>query len=489
NVTIEGNNRTSDHVIRRELFTLPGQKFSRSALMRTHQQLSQLGYFDPEQIGMNPEPNMNDGTVDIHYSVVERPSDQLELSGGWGGFMGFVGTLGVTFNNFSARKIHKFKQWSPLPQGDGQRLSLRLQANGRQFQTYSFSFSEPWLGGKKPNNFTISLQHSVQRRWMDWRNLRGPATGSLSISGATIALGRRLRIPDDYFNLSNSISFQQYGLDNFPAQFRGISDGRFNSIVFNTTIARRSVDSPIYPRNGSELTLSLSLTPPYSAFVNRYQTGSWENLEASDRFKWVEYHKWMFDNSWFMTIVGDLVLNARTHFGFLGAYQGGREVSPFERFMLGGSGMMFGNFLLGTDVVGLRGYRDNSIVPPQGPQTEEVDNNPLMGGGLFGGMATGMNQEGGVIFSKYVLELRYPLTLNQAASLYVLAFAEAGNNWGSVQNFHPLDLRRSVGVGARIFMPAFGLLGIDYGYGFDAIPGNPNANGGQFHFTIGQMIR
>jgi outer membrane protein insertion porin family len=459
-IIVTGNTRTRDHVILREVYTLPGQKFSRSALLRTQQQLSQLGYFDAENIGINPMPNVSDGTVDIHYSVVEKPNDQIELSGGWGGgAIGFIGTLGLTFNNFSSSRLFDFSSWSPLPQGDGQQVSVRFQANGRQFQTYSFSFTEPWLGGKKPNSFSISLQHSVQTQ-LD--PLTRESTGNFQVSGMTLALGRRLRVPDNYFTLSNSLSYLRYSLTDYRGVgFRNIQNGNFNSIVFNTTISRTSIDSPIYPRNGASISLSAGFTPPYSLFRNiNYKTAG-----DAEIFKFVEYHKWMFDNSWYTPIVGDLVFSARAHMGFIGSYNKIAPVSPFERFILGGSGLGFGNLLLGSDIIGLRGYQDNKIIPAES------------------------NGEGGVAYNKFVMELRYPVTLNQAASIFVLAFAEGGNNWGSFNSFQPFDLRRSAGVGARIFMPAFGLLGIDWAYGFDEIPGQPGANGPQFHFTIGQMIR
>lgn len=457
-IIVTGNTRTRDHVILREVYTLPGQKFSRSALLRTQQQLSQLGYFNAENIGINPIPNVSDGTVDIHYSVEEKPNDQIELSGGWGGQnIGFIGTLGLTFNNFSSSRLFDFSSWSPLPQGDGQQVSLRFQASGRQFQTYSFSFTEPWLGGKKPNSFSISLQHSKQSQIV-----LNEITGNFQVSGITLSLGRRLTVPDNYFTLSNSLSYLRYSLNNYQGVgFRNIQNGNFNSIVFNTTISRSSVDSPIYPRNGASISLSAGFTPPYSLFRNI----NYETAGDAQVFKFVEYHKWMFDNSWYTPIVGDLVFSARAHMGFIGSYNKIAPISPFERFILGGSGLGFGNLLLGSDIIGLRGYVDNKIIPAES------------------------NGEGGVAYNKFVMELRYPVTLNQAASIFVLAFAEGGNNWGSFKNYQPFDLKRSAGVGARIFMPAFGLLGIDWAYGFDQIPGQPGANGPQFHFTIGQMIR
>ncbi len=456
-VTIDGNTKTSDHVIYREMFTLPGQKFSRSNLIRSQQQLSNMGYFDPEQINIIPSPNP-DGTVDINYTLVERPSDQIELSGGWGGQFGFVGTLGVVFNNFSARNILNWSAWRPLPAGDGQRLAIRMQANGRRFQTYTFTFTEPWLGGRKPNSFSVNLNHSIQRLL----TFAGEVTGSLKVNGITLSLGRRLTVPDDYFILSQSLSFLQYRLDNFQtAGFDDYTDGDSYNITFNNTISRSSIDNPTYPRTGSSISLSASFTPPYSRFSGE----TFSELSDEDRYRWVEYHKWMFDNSWFMPVVGKLVFNVRAHMGFIGSYNKEKGLGPFERFILGGDGLAQNNFLLGTDIVGLRGYENNSILPPESDGT------------------------GGVVYNKYVLELRYPLSLNPSATIFLLSFLEGGNNWGSFEEFNPFNLKRSAGVGARIFMPAFGMLGIDWAYGFDEVTGRPNANGAQFHFTIGQQIR
>ncbi len=468
-ITVSGNDKTNDHVVMREIRTLPGQKFNRSLLIRTNRELATLGYFDPEQIGMNPKPNYNDGTVDVAYNVVERPSDQIELSGGWGGFFGFVGTLGLTFNNFSSKNI--FKKWNPLPSGDGQRLQLRGQANGRQFQSYTFAFTEPWLGGRKPNSFTVSFNHSVQRRFSG--GFAGTQIGRLGISGITLSLARRMRKPDDFFILTNSLSYLIYDIDNNPIQLGPRSrdilfDGRLNNFFFNTTISRNSVDSPIFPRAGSNVSLSLSMTPPYSLW-----SGVSLSESPSERFKWVEYHKWMFDNSWFMKIAGKLVLNARNHFGFLGSYNRTLGAGPFERFTLGGDGLAGFNFLLGTEVIGLRGYPNASIRPvvvdPSTGDAARVD---------------------GVAFTKHVFELRYPISLNPSATIFVLSFLEGGNNFGSVQEFSPFKLQRSAGFGARIFMPAFGLIGFDYGYGFDPVPNaGLERSGSQFHFIIGQQIR
>ena len=482
-IILNGNTKTSDHVVLREIRTLPGQKFSKTDIIRTQRELSQLGYFNPEKIGINPIPQP-DGTVDIEYSVEEKPSDQIELSGGFGGFVGFVGTLGLVFNNFSARNITNMKAWKPLPAGDGQRLGIRFQANGRQFQLYSLTFTEPWLGGRKPNSLSVSLSHQVfrintqignpfafggafGRRPSDFRNFDG-AFGNTTL---TVGLGRRLRFPDDFFQLSNSITYQRYLLQNYDIFQIGYRDGVSNNITFNTTISRNSIDNPQFPRGGSSFSLSATLTPPYSLFRDR----SFQSLDQRERYRWVEYHKWMFDASWFATVTGKLVLNARAHMGFLGRYNATTSFSPFERFVLGGAGLVgMGQFALAQDIIGLRGYRDRDVYTGRGniaPSQEEI-------------------RRGGIAFSKYIMELRYPISLNPSATIFVLGFLEAGNNWGSFRNYNPFDLKRSAGVGARIFMPAFGLIGIDWAYGFDRVPGAQRPQPGpEFHFTIGQQLR
>jgi len=461
NVEIVGNERTNDHVVRRELRTLPGDKFNRSLIIRTQRELSQLGYFDPEQISPNVLPNPADGTVDIEWQLVEKSSDQVELSGGWGGAFGFVGTVGLVFNNFSMRNIVNFKKWRPLPFWDGQRLQLLVQANGKQFQNYSISFMEPWLGGRKPNAFSVSFNHSVNRIFSVFDTDLSD-NGYLKLYSVSMGLGRRVRWPDDYFTLSNSISYTLYELKDFfsSQQSLGFSTGEANSITFNTTLARNSIDQPMYPRSGSNISLSVSLTPPYSL---------WRDISPDappeERYKFVEYHKWMFDSWFYQRLFSDLVINFRAHIGYLGTY--GEPAGPFERFILGGDGLAGNNFLLGTDIIGLRGYPNNSINPVE--------------------QGTGIT--GGTIFNKFVMELRYPISLNPQATIYLLTFAEAGNNWNNFNAFNPFDLYRSAGVGARIFMPAFGLLGIDWGYGFNTLPGRNERSGAQFHFSIGQQIR
>lgn len=467
-VIIQGNDRTSDHVVRRELRTLPGEYFSRDLLIRTQRELSQLGYFDPEQIGINPVPNMADGTVDIEYSLVERPSDQVELSGGWGGFYGFVGTVGLVFNNFSIRNITNFKAWKPLPVGDGQRLQLRIQANGRQFQNYSFTFTEPWLGGKKPNSFTLGTNHSVVRTF-PFLNVE---QGTMRMTTLSAGLGKRLRWPDDFFTLMNTFSVTLYDFDNFQSQGNqqiGFSTGQAKNLMWNVTLARNSVDNPMFPRSGSNISLSISLTPPHSLWRNiDYETASNEEI-----FKWVEYNKWMFDATYFQSLVGKFVFSARAHLGMLSTYSKRAPTGPFDRFQMGGSGLSGNQWIVGYDIIALRGYEDLMVTPPGFGAVDEV-------GSLRGGVA----------YNKYVFELRYPITMSPASTIFVLGFAEAGNNFHNLSQFNPFVSYRATGVGARIFMPAFGLLGIDWAYGFDALPGRGGQiSGSQFHFSIGQQFR
>lgn len=471
-VKIKGNERTSDHVVMREIRILPGQKFDRSLLVRTIRELSQLGYFDPEKINPDLRPNFEAATVDITFELEERPNDQIELSGGWGGFYGFVGTVGLVFNNFSLKNVRNFDKWDPLPVGDGQKLSLRVQANGRSFQNYSVSLTEPWFGGKKPNALSFSFNHSVQRQ-VDFfsQNNFGNELGFFKITGATLGLARRVTWPDDNFSISNSIQFQIYEFDQFGTSF-GLSypTGKSNSLTFNNTISRNNVDNPIYPRFGSNITLSTSLTPPYSS-LNKNIDGETADEE---KYKWLEYHKWMFDASIYTPLFGSqkLVASARAHMGFLGSYGDRIGIIPLERFVMGGDGMTFNNFALGQEIIGLRGYENQSITP--GRDTRGTEN---------------PDPYGGIVYNKYVMELRFLVSPNPSATIFLLGFAEAGNNWGSYRDFNPYDLKKSAGLGARIFMPAFGLLGVDWGYGFDAIPGSNQRSGAQFHFTIGQQFR
>lgn len=475
-INIAGNTKTNDHVILREIRTRPGQKFSRADLIRTQREIATLGYFDPEKIEINPKPNPTNGTVDIDYTVAEKPSDQIELSGGWGGFYGFIGTVGLSFNNFSARNFFKLDKWSPLPSGDGQKLSLRVQANGPSFQSYSISFNEPWLGGARPTSLSVSTSYSASRFGPNvFSGLGGSrqvinssaTNGSIRILNVSVSLGRRIRWPDDYFTLSHTLAYSNYGLNNYSFASRPSVTGVFNSIVLTNTLSRNSIDNPMFPKKGSSFTLSLMATPPYSIFAPEESLNSDEVQRLID-FKWVEYYKMMFDASWFTNIIGKLVLNTRAHFGFVGRYNDKLGYTPFERFLLGGNGLSGFNFILGSDIIGLRGYANNSIGPsPFSPFASNRDN-------------------GGLVYNKFVWELRYPITMSQAATVYVLAFAEAGNNYARYSEYNPLDLKKSVGFGARIFMPAFGLIGLDYG-----IPLNPDypEQAQNFTFSIGQQIR
>jgi outer membrane protein insertion porin family len=482
-VIITGNTRTNEHVIRREIRTMPGDLFSRADIIRTNRELAQLGYFNPEKLDVRPVPDPANGTVDIEYIVEERPSDQIELSGGWGGGM-VIGTIGLTFNNFSIKNIFNLDSYSPLPTGDGQKLSIRGQTNGKYYQSYSISFSEPWLGGKKPNSLSVSLYHSVRSRYSYYDRSNVNTGQNMTVTGASVGLGRRLTWPDNYFTLYNELSFQRYNLNDFDMGSSFVfSDGISNNANFTTVLSRNSVDQPLYPRRGSNISLSLSVTPPYTAFkednfwelddeeINQIKydyPDSFEQQihkrEVANKYNWIEYHKWKFKSEWYTQIVDKLVLKTNLEFGYLGYYSSNLGPSPFESFQLGGDGMSGYNYY-GTDVIPLRGY----------------DNGPNNRGSL-----TAIPQAN--IYNKYTLEIRYPLTLNPSATIYAMGFLEAGNSWYNMDNFNPFDVYRSAGVGLRFFLPMFGLLGVDWGYGFDPVHLQPGANGGQFAFTIGQQF-
>ena len=478
NITIVGNTKTSDHVILREIYTKPGDLFSRDAVIRTQRQLAQNGYFDPEKLAVNPKPNPADGTVDIEYVVEEKPSDQIELSGGWGAGR-IVGTLGVVFNNFSSKKFFRASEWKPLPSGDGQRLSIRAQSNGYFYQSYNASFTEPWLGGKKPNSLTVSIFHSVQAsdpvNYRDSTDLAGkkvknPNRRYIKITGASIGLGKRLKWPDDYFLLQLMAGYQYYDLNNYGNVF-SFSDGYANNLSFQATLSRNSIDQPLYPRTGSSFTLSAKMTPMYSWFDG---VDDYSDLSDQERYKWLEYNKIKFTSSWFTPLSRDkkLVINARLGFGFLNAWNSEKGAPPFERFFMGGSGLT-GFSLDGREIIALRGYDDGHISP---------------------------QVNGGRIISKYTMELRYPLSLNPSATIYMLGFIEAGNTWNDYKKYNPFKVKRSAGVGVRIFLPMFGLMGLDYGWGLDEV--DAGAAGeyihnseiqlkgyrGQFHFTIGMNL-
>jgi len=458
-ITIIGNTKTNDYVILREIRTKPGALFSRSDIIRSQRELSVLGYFDPEQMNVTPTPNPGDGTVDIEYEVSEKPSDQIELSGGWGGNR-IVGTLGVTFSNFSMRNVFKPKQWGgPLPSGDGQRLSIRAQTNGRFFQSYNLSFTEPWLGGKKPNSFSVTPYYSVQSNGEkkkvnddDGNEIANPSRRSIETIGLSFGLGKRLTIPDDYFSMLAELSYQHYNLNQWTSFI--FNDGRANNIFAKFSLSRNSLDQNIYPTLGSEIKLSVQATPPYSLFNKKDYSG----VADQEKYRWIEYHKWKFTADWYTTLAGKknkLVLKTKAGFGVLGLYNRQLGLAPFERFYLGGSGLT-GFQLDGREIIALRGYDDQSVSP----------------------------LTGGTIISKYTMELRYPFSLNPSATIYGLTFVEAGNTWDDFNQFDPFSVKRSAGFGIRIYMPMFSLLGLDWGYRFDDIQGTEMQRS-QIHFTIG----
>ncbi len=466
-VVIAGNDRTHEHVIRRELRTRPGSKFSRSDIIRSQREIVNLGYFNPEALGINTPVNPNRGTVDIEYTVEEKPSDQLELSAGWGGFRRVIGTLGVSFNNFSLRNMFKGEAWRPLPQGDGQRLSIRAQTNGEFYQSYNVSLTEPWLGGRKPNAFTVAGFYN-----------RFAFTGqSFNISQISVSLGTRLRWPDDNFISSTAVNIQALNLNNWT-NFRTddgtiVNSGKFNNFSIKQTLARSTVGDPLYPASGSKISLSVQLTPPYSLF-NR--NANYAEQTPEERFKWLEYHKWRFDAEWYTTLAGGndpssnagkLVLKAQAKIGILGFYNRDIGTSPFERFQVGGDGINNQQFgFAGVDIISLRGYEENQLEANLDPN---------------GTSATVPTP----VFDKFTLELRYPLSVNPSSTIYVLAFAQGGNTWRSLRDFNPFDLKRSVGMGLRVFLPMFGTIGFDYGLGFDKPGERSFSNLGDFNIILG----
>jgi outer membrane protein insertion porin family len=462
-VMVKGNDVTNDKVVLRELATKPGQKFSKALIVRSTRQITQLGNFDEQKIEPKPTNiNPQDGTVDIIYNVVEKPSDQIELSGGFGGGQ-LVGTLGLTFNNFSVKNLFNGKAYKPLPKGDGQKLSLRGQANGKNYQNFSFTFSEPWLGGKKPIYFSLSAYTQLSSTGQFYAKT-DPRYNYLRINGLGVTLGKRLNWPDNYFQLNYSLNFDHYTLDNFTQGFL-FSNGTSYNIKLTQEFSRNSVDAPIFPTSGSNIKFTLQVTPPYSLLNNT----NYRIATPEERYRFVEYHKWKFDAQWFTRIVGKLVLMSQTRFGFIGSYNKLVGPSPFERFRVGGDGMASFQFLQGSEVIGMRGYQNFTVVP--------------VGSGY-----NANTNPGSPIYNKFTMELRYPVIASQSATIFLLTFAEGGNTWNNFRDYNPFNMRRSVGVGARIFLPIFGLLGLDYGYGFDKIPGIRDANRGQFHFSIAQTL-
>ncbi len=471
-IYIEGNTKTNDHVIYRELRTKPGELYSKDRLVRTVRELGQLGFFDAEQI--NPEMenvNPNDGTIDVKFDLVESGASQIELQGGYGQG-GFIGTLGLSFNNFSMRNIFDGKSYKPLPMGDGQTLALRLQAS-QFYSTYSFNFSEPWLGGEQPVQLSTSLQHTIQYRYDFFTGL-ADKTQSFQISGLTLGLAKRLRVPDDFFQLSQALSYQYYNLQNYYTGLFTFGDGEANNLAYTISLSRNNTRvNPIFPTGGSTFNISAKFTPPYSLISGRDYSDLENQAEFQDesgnplvdkidqeRFRWLEFYKVKFNGTWYTRVFDDLILKTQADFGFIGAYNSDRGNIPFERFFLGGDGMV-SYALDGRETIALRGYPNQSL----------------------------SGNDGSVIYNKFSLELRYPITLKPSASIYALTFLEAGNGYNSFREFDPFNSKRSAGAGVRIFMPAFGLLGIDFGYGFDnANPNLTSPNKWETHFIIGQRF-
>jgi len=438
-VIIKGNTRTHEHVIRRELRTQPGQKFSRSDIIRSQRQIIALGYFNPENLGIQTPVDQTNGTVDIIYEVEERPSDQLELSAGWGGFgrSKIIGTLGVTFNNFSLRNLFNKDSWSPLPQGDGQRLSLRVQTNGDFFQSYNFSLTEPWLGGKRPNSFTVGGVITN----VDQSTYGG---GKLNISRAFVGLGSRLKWPDDNFLSNTTLNIEYINLDQYSTgdfvDWNGniIENGKYKNFSVQQTIARTTINEPTFPRNGSLISLTVQLTLPYTGLFGR----EYNPADPQSVYEYVEYHKWNIDADWYTPLVGKLVLKTAAKLGYLGYYNPDIGAPPFERFEVGGDGLSTQQFgITGKDIISLRGYELEDLTA---------------------------NQKGGAtIFNKFTLELRYPLSLNPSSTIFATMFLTSGNAWKQFQDYNPFNQLRAAGVGLRAYLPMFGLLGFDYAYGWD----------------------
>ncbi|NPA35585.1 MAG: outer membrane protein assembly factor BamA [Chlorobi bacterium] len=486
-VKIKGNTKTHEHVVRREIRTKPGQLFDKSLLIRTVRELAQLGHFDPEKINPEVLPNPEDGTVDIVYNLEEKANDQIELSGGWGAGM-FVGSIGLKFSNFSIRNIFNAEAWRPLPTGDGQTLSLRAQTNGKYYQSYSISFIEPWVGGKRPNSLSVSAYYSIQtgvsssyynpysyNPYGSYGSYGGYGYNYydrdaipdqyMKILGTSVGYGKRLNWPDDWFSVYFEASYQRYDLKdwNYFIMQNGIS----NNLSFKAILSRRSIDNPIYTRSGSDFSIGLEFTPPYSVFSSK-PYDYWKTAPQEERYKNIEYHKWTFKGAIFKPLdnARKLVIMGKIEAGFLGYYNKYLK-SPFEKFVVGGDGMS-GYNTYGSQTIGVRGYENSSLTPMA--------------------FIDGRQAYDGNMYTKVTMELRYPITLQPSATVFALVFAEAGNAWSEFKDYNPFELKRSAGVGLRIFLPIFGLMGIDWGYGYDDVPFRPEAGGSQFHFIIGQSF-
>ena len=484
NIVINGNDLTNERVIRRQLFTYPGYLFSQTDFERSIREIASMGQFDPEAI-MDPSkgwsilPNPMDNTVDIVYNVTEKPSSQLELSGGWGGNT-FVATVGVSFNNFSTRRFFDKTAWRPVPLGDAQNLSVRFQTNGTYYTSLSASFSEPWLFGKKPTSLNMSVYYTRQTNSYIYYNILNNDE-YMEVYGFAAGLGKRLKWPDTYFVLYNQLSWQTYRLQNWAYQFL-FNTGISHNLSYTLSLSRNSTDQQIYPRVGSDFSFSLQLTPPYSLLrkkdyglldqdghptkVNSWKDINYDYQSSQDRYKWIEYHKWSFKGAVYTKLVGDLVLMARAQFGYLGYYNRNWGYSPFEGFRVGGDGMS-GYDTYGSEIIALRGYENYSLTPQA----------------LSSYNSTG-NYYAGNVYDKFTVELRYPVILQPQSTIYALLFLEGGNCWSDIRDFNPFQSKRSAGVGVRVVLPMIGLLGVDWGYGFD----DPVNGGSQFHFVIGQQF-
>ena len=483
NIVINGNDLTNERVIRRQVFTRPGYLFSQSDFERSIREIASMGQFDPEAImgegGYSIVPNPMNNTVDLVYNVTEKPSSQLELSGGWGGNT-FVATVGVSFNNFSTRRFFDKTAWRPVPLGDAQNLSVRFQTNGTYYTSLSASFSEPWLFGKKPTSLNMSLYYTRQTNSYIYYNILNNDE-YMEVYGFAAGIGKRLKWPDNYFVLYNQLSWQTYRLQNWAYQFL-FNTGISHNLSYTLSLSRTSTDQQIYPRTGSDFSVSLQLTPPYSLLRktdhglldedgNPTKVDSWKKIDynyqtSQDRYKWIEYHKWSFKGAIYSKLIGDLVLMARAQFGYLGYYNRNWGYSPFEGFRVGGDGMS-GYDTYGSEIVSLRGYENYSLTP----QAMSSYN------------STG-NYYAGNVYDKFTVELRYPVILQPQSTIYALLFLEGGNCWSDIRDFNPFQIKRSAGVGVRIFLPMIGLLGVDWGWGFD----DPVNGGSQFHFVIGQQF-
>lgn len=461
NIIINGNTITNEKIARRALFTRPGYLFSQSDFERSLREVSSIGHFDPEVAlsdkGYNILPNQMNNTVDIAYNLAEKPNSQLELSGGWGGNT-FVGTVGVSFNNFSLKRIFQKHAWRPVPLGDGQSLSVRFQTNGTYYTALSASFIEPWLFGKKPTSLSVSVYYTRQTNSYYFYQT---SDEYMEVFGLSAGIGTRLKWPDNYFVLYNELSWQTYKLHNWNYNFL-FNTGKSNNASYKISLNRNSTDQPIYPRKGSDLLLSLQLTPPYSLF--RSKDTDYKNMSDEKKYKWIEYHKWTFKGTLYTQLFGDLVLKTSANFGYLGYYNRDLGYSPFEGFILGGDGMS-GYNTYGSEIIGLRGYPNNSLTP-------------IIDGAYAGN-----------VYDKFTVELRYPVILQPQSTIYALVFLEGGNSWADIKDFNPFSIKRSAGIGLRVMLPIVGMLGIDWGWGFDPVPNEGLKRGGsQFHFMIGQQF-